>query len=135
MAALTAKDPNDRAAYMAKWTRLLADPTIVMQTILLDGVIVGSIASFMPTWGVPDRREVTYWIAREQWGKGIATAALRFFLRDPRNQSRPIHASAAKDNIASMRVLENCGFRMTGTDKSFANARGEEIEEAFFILE
>jgi len=40
----------------------------------------------------------------------------------------------AKDNIASVRVLEKCGFVISGYDQGFANARGEEIEEVIMIL-
>ena len=39
----------------------------------------------------------------------------------------------AKDNVASIRVLEKCGFRVSGEAKGFAAARGCEVEE--FILE
>jgi RimJ/RimL family protein N-acetyltransferase len=49
------------------------------------------------------------------------------------NRARPIYARVAKDNVASLRVLEKCGFTITGQAKGFANARGEEIEE--WILE
>ncbi|MFL5662957.1 MAG: GNAT family N-acetyltransferase [Ktedonobacteraceae bacterium] len=45
---------------------------------------------------------------------------------------RPLYARAAKDNIASLRVLEKCRFTLIGKDKGFSNARGEEVEE--FIL-
>ena len=41
----------------------------------------------------------------------------------------PIYARASKDNLASIRVLEKCGFKITGHGKGFANARGKEIEE------
>ncbi|MDX6482371.1 MAG: hypothetical protein QOE95_142, partial [Gaiellaceae bacterium] len=40
---------------------------------------------------------------------------------------------AAKDNVASLRVLEKCGFKIVGEGKGFSNARGEEVEE--FLLE
>jgi RimJ/RimL family protein N-acetyltransferase len=137
MAAFTAKDPTDRAAYMTKWTRLLADSTIVLKVILIDDQIVGSIGSWVrpADEGHPEpQRQVTYWIAREHWGRGIATAALELFLRDPRMQTRPLYASAAKDNGASIRVLEKCGFIVTGCERAFANGRGEEIDEAMLVL-
>ncbi len=47
---------------------------------------------------------------------------------------RPLHARAAKDNLASIRVLEKCGFVISGYDHGFADARGEEIEEVVMIL-
>ena len=48
---------------------------------------------------------------------------------------RPLYAWAAKDNIASIRVLQKCGFTISGEDKGFANARGGEVEEVILILE
>jgi RimJ/RimL family protein N-acetyltransferase len=47
-------------------------------------------------------------------------------------KTRPLYARAAKDNSASIRVLEKCGFTISGEDKGFSNARGEDVEE--FIL-
>lgn len=128
MAAFTAKDPADRAAYMAKWTRLLSDDTIIKKTILVDGRVVGTIAKF-ELFGKPN---VTYWIGREFWGRGFATEALSLFLREV--TTRPLYASAAKDNVASLRVLEKCGFRIIGFEKGYANARGKEIDEALLEL-
>lgn len=85
------------------------------------------IPSSFERFGKP---EVTYWIEKEYWGRGIATKALSEFLSYLK--TRPLYACAAKDNIASIRVLEKCGFTILGEDKGFSNARGEEVEE--FIL-
>ncbi|MDH3226824.1 MAG: GNAT family N-acetyltransferase [Thermoleophilia bacterium] len=74
------------------------------------------------------RPEVTYWIGKPYWGKGLATRALSEFLARV-NKTRPIYARVAKDNIGSRRVLEKCGFTTVGEAKGFANARDEEIEE------
>lgn len=127
MAAFTAKDPSDRDAFMAHWSRLLESETVLAKTILLDGQVAGSISS----WAEEAHREITYWLGQEFWGKGLATEALRLFLTH--EQTRPLHARAAKDNIGSLRVLEKCGFTITGEDRGFANARGEDVEE--FLLE
>jgi RimJ/RimL family protein N-acetyltransferase len=127
MAAFTAKDPSDRDAFMAHWTKILGDETTYNQTILFDGQIAGSVSSYEDE---DERREVTYWIGKPYWGRGVATRALSAFLKHI--ELRPLYARAAKDNLASLRVLEKCGFVRIGEGKGFANARGEEIEE--FIL-
>lgn len=44
-------------------------------------------------------------------------------------------ATFFKDNVASLQVLEKCGFTICGEDKGFANARGQEIEEYLLRLE
>jgi RimJ/RimL family protein N-acetyltransferase len=126
MAAFTAKDPNDRAAFDARWSRIRSNPAIVIRTVLLDGAVVGHVLSFEET----GQREVSYWIAREHWGRGVATAALRMFLDVL--TTRPLHARVATDNAASRRVLEKCGFSVVREGKWFANARGAEIGE--FLL-
>jgi RimJ/RimL family protein N-acetyltransferase len=128
MAAFTARDPSDRAAFMAHWTKLLADDTITKRTILFEGHVAGNIVCF--EWdGKP---EVGYWIGREYWGQGIATRALSEFLGVVKE--RPLYAAAAKDNVASIRVLEKCGFAITGYGRGFSNARSEEIEEVILEL-
>jgi RimJ/RimL family protein N-acetyltransferase len=48
---------------------------------------------------------------------------------------RPLYASTAGDNVASIRVLQKCGFMICGYAKSFAGARGAEIEEVMLQLE
>jgi len=128
MAAFTPKDPADKEAYISKYTRLLNDPTINNQTILLDGVVAGSIAKFI----MEGEAEITYWIDKPYWGKGVATRALALFLES--EQSRPLHARAAFDNKGSQRVLEKCGFIKTGEDKGFANARQAETVEYIYQL-
>jgi RimJ/RimL family protein N-acetyltransferase len=129
MAAFTAKNPTDIDDFMTHWAKIMADESITRRTILFDGNIAGSIMCH--SWfGEP---EVTYWIGKEFWGKGIASQALQKLLSEVR--TRPLHGRAASDNVASVRVLEKCGFRKTGVETAFANARGEEIEESVFILE
>ncbi len=100
LAAFTAKDPTDKAAYIEKYEKHLADPTINMQTIKMDNEIVGSIAKFM----IQDEAGLTYWIDKQYWGQGIATTALAKFLIS--EKTRPIIACAAFDNIGSQKVLE-----------------------------
>jgi ribosomal-protein-alanine N-acetyltransferase len=128
LAAFTAKDPTDKEAYIEKYSKHLNDPTISMKTILVDEIIVGSIAKFL----MEGDTEITYWIDKNFWGKGIATAALIKFLTI--ENSRPIFGRVAFDNFGSQKVLENCGFIKTGTDRGFANARQTEIEEFIYKL-
>lgn len=129
MAAFTAPDHMDRDAFERRWSRLRADETVMNRVIVVEGEVAGTIGS----WGESGEREVTYWIGRSHWGKGIATCALEAFLTlDP---SRPLHARIAHDNVASRRVLEKCGFRAIATERGFAEARSREIEEIVLRLE
>ena len=130
MAAFTSKDPTDHAAFTAHWNKILADKTILIKTVLYDGQVAGSVSSYR--WsGDP---EVTYWLGKEFWGKGIATWALAEFLVV--EQSRPIYARVAKDNLGlAARVLQKNGFEIVGEDKGFANARGQDAEEYMLVKE
>jgi RimJ/RimL family protein N-acetyltransferase len=129
MAAFTAPDHMDRDAFERRWSRLRADESLINRAIVVDDEVAGTIGS----WGGPGEREVTYWIGRAYWGKGIATCALDAFLTiDP---SRPLHGRVAYDNVASQRVLEKCGFRVIGTERGFAQARSAEIEELVLRLD
>ena len=128
MAAFTSRDPVDREAFEAHWTQILDDGAVVVRTILFDGHVAGHVASYERS-GKP---EVTYWLGKQYWGRGVATKALSEFLNEFR--VRPLYAGAAVDNIASIRVLQKCGFTVTGRERSFANSRNEEIEETLFEL-
>ncbi|MBA2777262.1 MAG: GNAT family N-acetyltransferase [Chloroflexia bacterium] len=128
MAAFTAPDPDDRAAFDAHWRRILADPPVPIRTIEQDGAVAGYVLAYESD-GVP---EVSYWIDRELWGQGIATHALNVFLSQFAH--RPLRARAATDNRGSIRVLEKCGFAIVGEERGYANARGEEIAEFLFEL-
>ena len=129
MAAFTAKDPANREAFQSHWARIRGDASVTIKTILHAEKVAGHVSSF-EQFG---HREVSYWLGKEHWGRGIATEALRQFLGLIR--SRPLYARAAKDNLASLRVLEKCGFRIFGEDKGFSASRGMEVEEFILKLE
>lgn len=129
MAAFTARDPSDRAAFMAHWARIRGDASNHIQTILADGRVAGSVSSYQEEPGKP---EVTYWLGKEFWGQGVATRALQAFLGQM--TVRPVYARAAKDNAGSLRVLQKCGFVITGEGSGYANARGQETEEYLLTL-
>lgn len=129
MAAFTSGAPDDRPAFDARMTRIRTDPTVLTLAIEVDGDLVGTIATFE----MEGDREVTYWIDRAHWGRGIAGRALDAILALER--TRPLSARAASDNASSLRVLERAGFVRTGTDISFAPGRAAEIEETLLRLD
>jgi RimJ/RimL family protein N-acetyltransferase len=70
--------------------------------------------------------ELGYWIAEEWWGRGLASEAaariVRFAL-DDLGVTR-LTSGHFDENPASGRVLEKCGFRVTGTGELPCAARG-----------
>jgi RimJ/RimL family protein N-acetyltransferase len=98
-----------REAFAAHWAKILADENVTKKTVLFDGRVAGNVVSFERD----GEREVGYWIEREYWGKGVATEALSRFLGQVEVR-RPLYAAVAKRNVASVRVLEKCGFSAAG---------------------
>ena len=104
MAAFTSPAFDDRTSFEQRLARLRSDASTTNRVIEIDGRVVGTIASF----DMEGEREITYWIGREDWGRGIATRALQEFLQ--LETTRPVYGRAASDNAASIRVLTKCGF-------------------------
>lgn len=122
--------PRDRDAFMAHWrTNVLGDDSAVVKTVVFDGRVAGNVVSWLEHGG---RRVVGYWIGREYWGKGIATEALSEFLGHV--ETRPLYAHVAKHNVASIRVLEKCGFTISSEAKASPDAPGDDVEELLLVL-
>lgn len=143
MAAFTAGDPADRVAFEKHWNRILSDPSVFIRTIVLlrrtapDSSYLDfteaapRVAGHIAIYGPSNERDVTYWLGRAYWGRGVATRALAMLLNVA---ERPLHARAAGDNVASIRVLQKCGFGIYGRGQGFANGRGAAIEEVLLAL-
>jgi RimJ/RimL family protein N-acetyltransferase len=129
MAAFAADDPLDRVAFDAHWDRIFSLEDVRNQTILWGEKVAGYIAKF-ELFGQPS---IAYWLGREYWGQGIATEALRQFLRQV--PERPLFARVVADNLGSIRVLEKAGFVRVGAEKGFASARKAEVDELIFRID
>lgn len=127
---LAAFPSRDREAFFAHWTNnILGNPHAASRTILLGDRIAGN----MGAWTDADTRQrlVGYWLGREFWGRGIASAALALFLRF--ESTRPLHARVVQHNLPSMRVLEKAGFTRVG-EETFALPDGTSEKEFIYLL-
>lgn len=113
---------RDHDAFMAHWNRLLTNPELVTMAVTIDDTVAGHIGS----WVQDGQRLVGYWIGRRYWGRGVATQTLSQFLQHVTD--RPIHACALKHNVASLRVLQKCGFRLEKGSEG-------DVEELVFVRE
>lgn len=128
MAAFTAKEEADYQAFLARWRTILGDGKTVVMTIVVDGQVAGHVVSFEDG----EQSEISFWVAREFWGRGVATRAVRQFLEYLHR--RPLYARTVRDNVASIRVLEKCGFAPVAPADRDADARRAEIDEVVLEL-
>jgi RimJ/RimL family protein N-acetyltransferase len=75
LAAFTSSSSSDKKAYLEKYAKFLNEPSINNQTILIDGIIVGSIAKFV----IEGDAEITYWIDRKFWDVELQQRHLKRF--------------------------------------------------------
>jgi len=119
-----------RTAFFAHWTaHILGNPAANNRTILLDQRVVGHIGAW--TDATAGERLLCYWLGREFWGRGIASAATRLFLG--MEVARPLVARVARHNAGSIRVLERVGFVRLG-EESFAQTDGTSHQEHVYVL-
>lgn len=126
MAAFPARD---REAFMAHWTKILGDESAVAMTLVVDRGVAGHIGC----WAQDGQRLIGYWLGKEYWGKGVATQMLSMFLRVVAD--RPLHAHVAKHNVASIRVLEKCGFTLCAKATGDLGEPADGIEELVYVID
>jgi RimJ/RimL family protein N-acetyltransferase len=102
--AMAGVPSRDRESFDEHWRRIRADEANVIRTIDVDGDVAGNVLC----WPADGRRYVGYWLGREFWGRGLATAALAEYVAE--ETERPLHALVSTENVGSIRVLEKCGF-------------------------
>ncbi len=96
---------REHEAFVRHWTdRILGDPAVTARTVLVDGVVAGSLVA----WWQDGVREAGYWLGQAFWGRGVGTRALTLFLDV--ETTRPLRATADIGNLASVALLRRCGF-------------------------
>jgi len=128
MAAFTAEDPDDRDAFDAWIARQRTADDVLTLVVTENGGFAGTAAAFT----VDGDREVSFWIARHAWGRGVATAALRLLIS--REPVRPLFARAAAHNAGSIAVLKKAGFTEVSRNVDYAPGVKREVEEIVFTL-
>jgi RimJ/RimL family protein N-acetyltransferase len=108
-AAMAGFAPRDLDAVEKRWRVIMDDDQITARTIVLGDEVAGCVMA----WTADDgHREVGYWLGRQFWGRGVATASLGDFMTIDRH--RPMRARVLALNLGSARVLEKNGFACEG---------------------
>ena len=97
--------------------------------VIVDGCVAGHIGC----WTQDGQRLVGYWIGKDYWGRGVATQMLAMFIL--RVADRPLHAYVVKHNVASIRVLEKCGFTICPKATGVLGETEDGVEEVVYFLD
>src|SRR5260370_37094276 len=92
MAAFVCEDPKDKVAFGAQWDKILNSSQITKRTIVAEGQVAGHISCYPHGENI----EVTYWLRRAFWGRGLGTQSLNRRLHLAGN--RPCFGRAGSDN-------------------------------------
>lgn len=88
----------------------------VAKVIESRGEFVGSVGITPQTGWKNHIAEIGYWIGEAYWGKGITTEALKIMTdyAIAKLKFKKLFAPVLEPNIASMKVLEKCGYKLEG---------------------
>lgn len=131
--AMAMVKPRSEEAFRAVWAKIFqdwvaGDTTIIQNAILADGELCGSIGCLQ----VRGRCIVGYGLGQAWWGRGIASRALALLLAQV--SQRPLYATTAATNTASIRVLAKHGFVIEERRTAPESERCLPREELSFIL-
>lgn len=121
--------PRTAESFFGHWDEVFGDPGVVARAIEVAGVLAGCISCFRSD----DQESIGYWIGREFWGHGVATEALKQLLDEV--TTRPLYARVATTNLASLRVLQKCGFQLVTCQHALGDERYLECELAILKLD
>jgi len=122
---------------VSRWLALPAEKRrpIWMIVLKVSDSVVGTI-SFKQLSREDSSGQLGYEVAREQWGKGIVTEAVRAVLShgfDTMGLNR-IGAYCWEGNTASQRVMEKAGMRYEGTLRQLRYAKGAYRDIRFYSV-
>lgn len=105
--AMSAYPSKDGGEFMRHWEGILKNKNVTARTIVYKEKVVGHIICWKE--GAYEQR-IGYWIGKEFWRRGIASAAVADFLSLVK--IRPLFAEVANHNIASQKVLQKNRFML-----------------------
>lgn len=105
--AMSAYPAKDRGEFMRHWEGIMKNKNVTARTILYKEKVAGHILCWNE--GKYEQR-IGYWIGKEFWRRGIASAAVAEFLLLVK--ARPLFAEVSNHNIASQKVLQKNSFAL-----------------------
>jgi len=110
---LTSRIPTPYTLENAEWWVDIGSKEKMNKAIVVEGVFVGVVGAAVGEYEYQRSAEIGYWLAQKYWGKGIATEAVKNFTTSVFSSTEVVRlfAPVFGPNIASMRVLEKCGYK------------------------
>jgi len=101
-----------------------------------DGAVIGAAGLERRAHTEAGVYELGYWIAEPSWGHGLASEAAARIVRYAFKELgvRRLTSGHFDENPASGRVLEKCGFRVTGKGELPCAARGHAVPATLLEL-
>ena len=117
------------------WIKARLDQSSRMLCALeAQGEAIGAITLVFQPEPKHHSAEIGFWLGEQYWNKGIATEAVRAFTQygfREHGLSR-IYAHVFAWNVASMRVLEKCGYQREGLLRQSAVKDGKMVDEVLY---
>ncbi len=118
-------------------TFALHTPYVQNMAIEVEGHAVGNMGVTPMSDVERHSAELGYWLAGAYWGQGIASRALHIFVHEYlfcRTDIMRLFATVFEYNVASVKVLENNGFRRVGILRKAACKNGRFIDLHYYEL-
>ena len=101
----------------------------------LGGKCVGVVGVRFGEFELQYSAEIGYWIAEDHWGKGIGTEAVSKMTDYVFTEIKTVRLSAPvySLNLASMRVLEKCGYTLEAVHQKAVFKNDQFMDEHIFV--
>lgn len=102
----------------------------------VDGAAVGGIGCMLGEGVYQRSAQFGYWLGEAHWGRGIMTAAVKLVVPYAMKRFHLVRLESPvfEWNLASMRVLEKCGFGREALLKASVSKDGELIDSVLYGL-
>ncbi|MDA3822043.1 MAG: GNAT family protein [Bacteroidales bacterium] len=117
-------------------TMVMGNKKDVIYAIEVDGEACGGIGLHGGKDVYRFNAEVGYWLSEQHWGKGITTEAVGLLVKlgfEKYSWTR-IYAGVFSTNLASMKVLEKCGFKLEAVFRKSVKKRGAYLDEFVYSM-
>ncbi len=131
---LSTRIPSPYTLDDARWWVNTGSKEGITRAIIVNQQVVGSIGADVGAFEEYRSAEVGYWLGQTFWGLGYATEALGLLTDIVFSQTNIVrlYAYVYEPNIASMRVLEKCGYQFEGVLRKACYKNGQFCDKHIF---